>query len=39
MMPTPQFIPSLTSRLEPGFGYALGHDFIRGLTAREESIR
>jgi len=39
MLRSRQFIPSLTSRLEPGFGYALGHDFIRGLTAREESIR
>ncbi|MBS1859432.1 MAG: o-succinylbenzoate synthase [Acidobacteria bacterium] len=25
-------------RDEPGFGYALDHDFIRGVTVREESI-
>ena len=24
-------------RDDPGFGYALDHDFIRGITVREES--
>ena len=33
---TPQ--GTIVIRDEPGFGYALDHDFIRGITVREESI-
>jgi o-succinylbenzoate synthase len=29
---------TIAVRDEPGFGYALDHDFIRGITVREESI-
>jgi O-succinylbenzoate synthase len=29
---------TIAIRDEPGFGYALDHDFIRGITVREESI-
>jgi O-succinylbenzoate synthase len=33
---TPQ--GTIAVRDEPGFGYALDHDYIRGITVREESI-
>jgi len=29
---------TILAREEPGFGYALDHDFIRAITLREESI-
>jgi len=29
---------TIAIRDEPGFGYALDHDYIRGITVREESI-
>ncbi len=29
---------TIQRRDEPGFGYALDHDYIRGITVREESI-
>jgi O-succinylbenzoate synthase len=29
---------TIVIRDEPGFGYALDHDFIRSITVREESL-